>query len=152
MKTYTTTVHLAVPPEEAFDRVIELMTKSAGRIRYTTIAAPPGGEGTMIRYELRLLGVGIGGVLTLTDYVRGETVTLNWHGPERFAVGDLRGEWAFAPEDGGTRVTIHSCYTPKVPILHDLGARMMMRTFRNSELPAMKAEIEARAATAPDAA
>lgn len=144
MTTYFSTIHVDVPPEVAFAQVVELMMKSSGRTRCTVLEAPPEGVGTKFRYEYRLLGHGIGGICTLTEYVTNTTVTFQWHGPERFAVGDLRGVWAFTPDEGGTTITVRSIFEPRIPILHALAARAMIRGFRKLELPTMKAEMETR--------
>lgn len=139
MTTYISRMHVDVQPEVACDLVIELMTKS-----FTRLEAPPGVVGTRYRYGPVLLGRNIGGTCTLTEYVPGQRVTFQWHGPERFTVGDLRGEWSFAPDDGGTDITVRSVFEPRVPILHALGARAMIWGFRNQEFPAMKREMESR--------
>ena len=138
MTTYVSHTHVDVEPEVALDRVVELMTKS-----FTLIEASPERVGTQYRYGMRLLGRSIGGTCTLTEYVPGERVTFQWHGPERFTVGGLRGEWSFAPEEGGTSITIRSIFDPRVPILHALGARLMIAGFRRVELPAMEREMRA---------
>lgn len=146
--TYTSTIHVDVPTEVAFAQVVELMMESSGRTKCTVLEAPPEGVGTRFRYEYRLLGVTIGGTCTLTEYRPHEKVTFAWHGPERFAVGGLRGVWTFTADDGGTTITVRSSFDPRVPVLHPLAARAMIRGFRKAELPAMKAEIEARAGAA----
>ena len=144
MTTYFSTIHVDVPPEVAFGQVVELMMKSSGRTRCTVLEAPPEGVGTKFRYEYRLFGHDIGGTCTLTEYVPNTTVTFQWHGPERFAVGDLRGVWAFTPDGSGTTITVQSIFEPRFPILHALAARAMIRGFRKTELPTMKAEMESR--------
>lgn len=101
--------------EVAFAQVVELMMKSSGRTRCTVLEAPPDGVGTKFRYECRLLGHGIGGSCTLTEYVPNTTATFQWHGPERLAVGDLRSVWAFTPDDGGTPITVRSIFEPRIP-------------------------------------
>jgi Polyketide cyclase / dehydrase and lipid transport len=139
MTTYISDIHVDVEPVVALDQVVELMMKS-----FTLLEATPERVGTKYRYEMRLLGRSIGGTCTLTEYVPGERATFQWHGPERFTVGGLRGEWSFTPEDGGTRITIRSIFEPRIPVLHALGARLMIGGFRKLELPAMKKEMEAR--------
>lgn len=146
MTTYISSTHVDVEPEVAVDQVIELMTKS-----FTLLEATPERVGTKYRYEMRLLGRSIGGTCTLTEYVPGERVTFQWYGPERFTVGGLRGEWSFTPEDGGTGITVRSIFEPRVPIVHGLGARLMIGGFRKLELPAMKKEMEARSTGAQSA-
>lgn len=142
MAVYITHAHVDVAPEVAVDQVIELMTKS-----FTQLDTPAKRAGARYRYELRLPGKSIGGTCTLAEYIPGKRVTFQWHGPERLAVGDLRGEWSFAPDNGGTSITIRSIFKPRIPIVHDLGARLMTAGFRRMELPAMKREIQARAHT-----
>lgn len=148
MTTYTSTLHVDVPPEFASGQVVELMMTPSGRTRVTVLEAPPDGVGTRFRYEYPLLGLSIGGTCTVAEYVAGEKITFQWHGPERFAVGNLRGEWTFTPEDGGTTITVRSILQPRVPVLHKLLGRAMIRSFRTVELPTMKKEMEARAAKA----
>jgi hypothetical protein len=147
MKTYTTTLHVDAPPEIAFACVVDpdVMTESGG-FAFTYLEKTPDGPGTRIRYENRLLGLRLGGTLTLTEYVQHEKVTLKWHGTERFIVGGLQGRWTFTPEDGGTTITIQSEFDTHVPILHALAATATIRSFRGRELSTLKAQIEARAA------
>jgi hypothetical protein len=146
MTTYVSNTHVDVEPEVALDQVVELMTKS-----FTLIEATPGRVGTRYRYEMRLPGRSIGGTCTLAEYVPGEKVTFQWHGPERFTVGGLRGEWTFAPEEGGTSITVRSIFEPRIPILHALGARLMTAGFRKVELPAITKEMQARSTGAKPA-
>jgi hypothetical protein len=143
MTTYASTIHVDVPAEVAFAQVIELMRKPSGRTTYTVLEAPPDGVGTTVRYEYRLLGLSIGGTYTFTEYVPNEKLTLAWHGPERFAVGDLVGVWTFTSDESGTTITVRSILEPRIPVLHPLAGRAMIRSFRKVELPTMKAEMEA---------
>jgi hypothetical protein len=147
MKTYTTTFHVDAPPAIAFACVIDpdVMTEG-GSFDFTLLEETPEGTGTRIRYENRLVGLRLGGTLTLTEYVTNETVTLQWHGTERLLVGGLRGRWTFTPEDGGTTITIRSEFDTRVPLVHALAAKAMVRSFRGEELSTLKAQIEARAA------
>jgi uncharacterized protein YndB with AHSA1/START domain len=142
MATYISTVHVDVPPEVAFGQLFESMMESSGGTRVTE--APTEGLGAAFHYELRVLGRAIGGTCTVTEYVPSTTLTLQWHGPERFTVGDLRGVWTFAPDDGGTTVTVRSVFKPRIPILQDLAGRVMIRAFRKAELPAITAGMEKR--------
>jgi uncharacterized protein YndB with AHSA1/START domain len=146
MTTYVSTAHVDVEPAVAVEQVVDLMTES-----FTLIEATPEHVGTQYRYEMRLLGRSIGGTCTLTEYVPGERVTFQWHGPERFTVGDLRGEWTFTPEDGGTGITVRSIFEPRIPVLHALGARLMIAGFRARELPAMKKQMQVRSTGAQPA-
>jgi hypothetical protein len=147
MKTYTTTLHVDAPPEVAFACVVDPdVMNSSGGFAFTFLEKTPEGTGTRIRYENRVLGLRLGGILTLTEYVQHEKVTLKWHGTERFVVGDLRGRWTFTPEDGGTTITIQSEFVAHVPIVHALAAAATIRSFRGKELSTLKAQIEARAA------
>ena len=143
MTTYISSAHVDVRPEVALDQVVELMVEP-----FTLLEATPERVGTKCRYGVRLLGRSIGGTCTLADYVPGERVAFQWHGPERFAVGDVRGDWSFTPEDGGTRITVRSIFEPRVPVLHALAARLMMVGFRKRELPALQKEMEARSKAA----
>jgi hypothetical protein len=143
MTTYTSSIHVEVPAEVAYAQVVELMMKPSGRTTYTVLEAPPDGVGTRIRYESRLLGLSIGGILTLTEYVKPEKLTLDWHGPERFVVGHLRGLWSFTPDEAGTTITVRSVLEPRIPVLQALAGRAMIRGFRKVELPTMKAQMEA---------
>lgn len=140
MTTYLSSIHVNVPPEVAFGKLFELMMKSSGGSPVPE--TPENGLGAAFRYELRLLGQTIGGTCTITEYVPNETLTLQWHGPERFTVGDLRGVWTFAPDDGGTAVTVHSIFEPRIPILQHVAAWAMIQAFRRSELPGIKADME----------
>ncbi len=144
MATYISTIHVDVQPEVAFAQVFELMMKSVGGSRVGPPDAPPEGIGARFQYESRLLGHGIRGTCTVTEYIADKALTLQWQGPERFAVGDLRGEWAFLPDDDGTTITVRSIFNPRIPVLHALAARLMILGVRRTELPAMKAEMEAR--------
>lgn len=143
MKTFTTTLHVDAPPEIAFACVVdpEAMTESR-TATYTLLEQTPETTGTQIHYQHGLFG----GTLTLTDEVPSEQVTFEWHGPERFVTGDLRGHWTFAPQDGGTTITIRSEFDTRLPVLHALAARAMIRSFREKELPTLKEQIETRAA------
>jgi hypothetical protein len=140
MTTYVSSIHVDVPPEVAFGQLFELMMKSSGGSPVPE--APTEGLGAAFRYEMRVLGRGIGGTCTITEYVPSETLTLQWHGPERFTVGDLRGVWTFVAEDGGTAVTVHSIFEPRVPILQHVTAWAMIQAFRRWELPGIKADME----------
>jgi uncharacterized protein YndB with AHSA1/START domain len=146
MITFTSTVHVDVPPEVAFACLVDptFLTATMG-FRFTVLERTSEGVGTTFRYETRLLGLRLGGTLTLTEYVPNENVTLQWHGTERYAIGDLRGTWMFTPDDDGTTITVRSEYDTRVPVLQPLAARATMRSFRRSELPTVKAQMEARA-------
>ena len=142
MTTYTSTIHVDVPTEVAFAQVITLMMTSSGRTHCTLLEGPPDGLGTRFRYEYRMLGLGIGGTCTITEHVRNRKIAFQWHGPERIAGGNLLGVWTFTPEDGGTNITVQSIFEPRIPLLHRLAAKVMIRAFRTQELPAVKAKLE----------
>jgi carbon monoxide dehydrogenase subunit G len=146
MVIYTSTVHVEVPPEVAFACLVdpEVLTEAFG-FRFTVLERTPEGVGTTFRYERRLLGLRVGGTLTLTEYVPNEKVTLQWHGTERYVIGGLRGTWMLTPRDGGTLITIRSEFDTRVPVLQPLAVRATMRSFRSSELPVVKAQMEQRA-------
>lgn len=142
MPTYTSTIHVDVPLEAAFAQLLELMMTPSGRTHYTLLEGPTDGLGTRFRYEYRMLGLRIGGTCTVSEYVRNERMAFQWRGPERIAVGGLLGVWTFTPEDDGTKVTVQSIFEPKIPVLHPLAAKAMIRAFRKQELPEVKARME----------
>lgn len=152
MKTYTSTLHVDAPPEVAFSCLVdpEVLTETGG-FEFTVLEKTPEGVGTRLRYENRVLGLRLGGTLTFTEYVPNEKLTLQWHGTERYVVGELRGRWTFTPEDGGTTITIRSEFDTHIPVLQSFAAWATIRSFRAQELPKMKAQMEARAHAAQPA-
>jgi uncharacterized protein YndB with AHSA1/START domain len=145
--TYTQKMHVDVPPEVAFDVVVDPEAQQSRFMKVEVVKETPDGVGTELRYFYRLLGLRFpGGTYTYSEYVPGERFTWTFgNGAESLLLGGpVSSTITFEPADGGTDVTITPEFTNRIPVVNPV-ARQAMMLFWRRELPKWKDEIEQRA-------
>lgn len=154
MKQDLETFHIDAPPEFAFDTATD-PELTAGRFLETEVVnETPEGVGSEYRYSYRVLGMRLGdGTYTYSEYVPGRRFTMQFS-PGRGAAltaGMVSSTWTFEPSGDGTDLTIRPQFKTRIPMLARLVRGIMMRSFRKTDLPRLKAEIERRARAAAKA-
>jgi hypothetical protein len=147
VRQYTQTLHVDVPPDQAFATVVDPEAQQSRFMKVEVVEESPEGVGTTLRYFYRLLGVRWGGgTYRYSEYVPGKRFKWEFSGgPEMLLTGGpVSSTFIFEPADGGTDVTIHPEFKRRIPVVSDLARGIMMRSWRRS-LPKWRAEIEKRA-------
>jgi uncharacterized protein YndB with AHSA1/START domain len=153
VKQYTQTFHVDAPPEKAFTVVVDPEAQPSRFMRIEVLEETPDGVGTTFRYYYQVLGRRFGGgTCTFSEYVPGERFTWEFSdGAGLLTGGPVSSTWTFEPADDGTDVTIHPEFKTRIPVVNDLARGIMMWFWRARSLPAVKAEIEKRAAGGTEA-
>ncbi|MDR9452100.1 MAG: SRPBCC family protein [Acidimicrobiia bacterium] len=140
-------MHLDVPPEKAFDVVVDPEAQQSRFMKVEVVKETPEGVGTELRYSYQVLGMRFkGGTYTYSEYVPGKRFTWDFSGGPgmRLLGGPVSSTWTFEPADGGTDLTGSPEFKTPIPVVSDLTRGIMMWFWRRS-LPKWKAEIEKRA-------
>ena len=148
VKQFNEKLHIDVPPETAFDVVVDPDAQQSRFMKVEVVNETPDSLGTTLRYHYKVAGMRLGGgTYTYSEYVPGERFTWEFSGgPEMFVMGGpVSSTWTFEAADGGTDLTIDSEFKTRIPVLNNLTRRIFMRSWRKRDLPRFKAEIEKRA-------
>ena len=148
MKKYTQTLHIDVPPEKAFDVVVDPEAQQSRFMKVEVVKETPDGVGTTLRYYYQVVGMRLGGgTYRYSEYVPGKRFAWEFSGgPEMLLTGGpVASTWTFEPADGGTDLTIHAKFKTRIPLLNNLARGIFMWSWRTRDLPRFKAEIEKRA-------
>ena len=102
-------IHIGAPPETVFDFVDDW--RNATRYLHRLVKWEPidgdakMGIGTVFRVGIQAGPTRLDGKLEVTDYARPEKISIrSTDGPR------VVGGWTFAPDDGGTRVTLRASF------------------------------------------
>jgi uncharacterized protein YndB with AHSA1/START domain len=148
MRQYTETVHVDLPPEKAFDVMVDPEAQQTRFMRVEVVKETPEGIGSELRYYYQLLGKHFGGgSYSYSEYDPGKRFKWDFGGGGAEMLltgGPVSSTWTFEAADGGTDLTVHPEFETRIPVVNDLARGIMMWFWRTRSLPKWRAEIEKR--------
>jgi hypothetical protein len=143
----TKTFDIAAEPGDVFRYLIDAEVSPPGvEMRMEPVHETPEGVGNVYRWTWKMLGLRFTGITVYTEYVPDQR--MSW---KDFGLIENANTWIIAPDDDGTRLTVHINTKLRIPLLGRLLEPLLVRQMEKVMRAGID-EVERQAARAKAAA